>query len=62
VPLQWNMTVDLIMICNLGASTEFSATSKVYFPSNSSIIPTVLGDGTNFGAKHEHFSGDDLTW
>jgi hypothetical protein len=50
------------MICDLGASVEFNATAKVYPPTNSSIIPTVLGDGANFGVEHEHFSGDDMTW
>jgi hypothetical protein len=56
------MVIDLVVIYDLGTPSEFSTTAKVYPPSNSRIILTALGDGTNFGGEQEHFLEYDLAW
>jgi hypothetical protein len=39
------VVIDLIVICNLGTPTIFSAIAKVYPPTNFRVILTALGDG-----------------
>jgi hypothetical protein len=56
------MVIDLVVICDLGATAKFSTTTKAYMHANFRIILTALGDGANFGVEQEHFPEDDLTW